>query len=426
MPPDFRSQLPGAGKLPMAPGTVIPVPPEQEKILRNLGWQEGEPIPNVAAAIARAKQQAYAVYGQLPVDPTTPPVQQRTVDITALPLQVQEELRATFKQMQAQASQIPEHVQWAPGIREGLALGTQIQTQQAMQPKHAQTIEEVLGFNTPASPPLTPTNSPGASSEFYSNLVSPPPAMPMPMPRPVGSTMPGPPRDVPVPGLGDDPYDNTRKLAEYQTQLRAEQPAATPQPTPQPQLELTELERSLFPPPVCVHCGWPSDQPDEIEVTDKDKLAYLTMFYGRPTTRFHREFKLLGGHVTVVFRSLTSAEEDIAFQQLEIDTRGDNPPTPLMRVHKLQRYQFAMALDSVAWRNSGMRKFPAVTLLPVPPDSAETVLIGLLRALDTHVMPEAGLRKAFMTAFMRFQNLIEKLEANVTTESFWAGIDAPR
>lgn len=43
--------------LPLAPGTKIAVTPDEERILESLGWEKGQPIPNVAAYIEQIKNE---------------------------------------------------------------------------------------------------------------------------------------------------------------------------------------------------------------------------------------------------------------------------------------------------------------------------------------------------------------------------------
>src|ERR1019366_9320279 len=84
------------GVLPLPVGKVVSslnperLLPEERAQLRLIGWKEGQPIPeNMASIIAEVVKETQedfsASLNELPVDPSTPPVKFKPIDVATLP-----------------------------------------------------------------------------------------------------------------------------------------------------------------------------------------------------------------------------------------------------------------------------------------------------------------------------------------------------
>lgn len=91
--------LPVANGFPLPEGKVLNLLPEERKLLDTVGWKEGDPIPNVAAALQAVQATMLTEPDYSGIAPLTAP---KTVQYEDLPPDKQQEFIRTVKQMQEQ------------------------------------------------------------------------------------------------------------------------------------------------------------------------------------------------------------------------------------------------------------------------------------------------------------------------------------
>ena len=107
-PAPAASPIPGAGlpfRMPLPAGKIVNLTPEEQKALDLVGWKEGEPIPDIHAALQDVLKDISAVPDYSDVKAAEiPPI----VDISTLPAEKQQELIANVRIAQQQAKQLQE------------------------------------------------------------------------------------------------------------------------------------------------------------------------------------------------------------------------------------------------------------------------------------------------------------------------------
>ncbi len=412
-PAATAASLPGPGKLPMAPGSLIRLTAAEAKGLGDLGWTPEDPVPaNLPEIIEQHAASARNVHGMLPVDPNTTPVTlDGTIDISALPahrraallnevqgmIQRDKSVQRTFADRGDQP--LP------PGVDAALALSARMVAKPAARPQAAPqgkpTLAQAVGKvsdNLQQSPPQTFTAPPGGWSA-------------------------GPPRGEEVDlNLSNDPRENLRLLAAQQAARQAPQqeeaaPAVEEEPAQSPGTGAYEEN--------CRHCGWPHDRPDEIEPSPADKYYYLAMMLGTDgDTRFRKEVPLLGGAVVVNFRSMLSIESDLVWSQIAADRKAGKFETMYEQLDLIQRYRMAASIESLEYRSGGVVRVPEP--MTIAPSGGDTAIVDISDWINREVLVSEHLRMSVLGAFTKFQGLCEKMEANSQNQDFWEGIAAPR
>ena len=179
----------------------------------------------------------------------------------------------------------------------------------------------------------------------------------------------------------------------------------------------------------CTHCGFDMLQPDPLVVTDDDKIVFLAAFAAGD--RFRKRVSLLGGNLVVGFREMTSAETDMAYRQVAIDTRDGIKEQAIPGEEELwgnfSTYSLAMCLEYVETTSAGRTELPTIgeAELDQPPPG-QTRLKPYLKAITDLVLSTDSLRRIIGDAWHMFQATLNKIEANALNESFWQAIAGPR
>jgi hypothetical protein len=213
--------------------------------------------------------------------------------------------------------------------------------------------------------------------------------------------------------------------------IRPAAPAAPPSGEPPPgQMTETGAGDARF----CPHCGWNQAVTDGIEVTSADKYAFLWSVLGGPDKRFTKQFDLMGGHVVLLFRTLTAHEADGTLLQIGHDYRQGRISGDTNWWQRWMDYRMSFALESITLANVGKTYIGPDSLdaidydSPVDKDGNElpsTVYPALWEHLEKNHLYNESLRKAVSLAYASFVDLTRKLENNYNNRDFWQGIGAP-
>lgn len=186
--------------------------------------------------------------------------------------------------------------------------------------------------------------------------------------------------------------------------------------------ETPALSTAAKVPELCPNCGFKHDV-DVLEVSDSDKSGFLAMLIGG--ARFKKVYPLLGGKLTIVFRSLTREELELSLQQASYDDRDGLFATQYEYFRTHRNYEMVLALDRIEAGDS-LDVFPAPADVkwdaPLAGQPSQTVLsVYYPHVVETHFKSASILRMVSLL-YERFTGLIRRLEANMQNPDFWKGI----
>jgi hypothetical protein len=175
-------------------------------------------------------------------------------------------------------------------------------------------------------------------------------------------------------------------------------------------------------PELCPNCGFKPDA-EVLEVSDSDKSGFLAMLIGG--ARFKKVYPLLGGKLTVVFRSLTRAEMELSLVQASYDDRDGLFATQYEYFRAHRNYEMVLALDRIGSETS-LEVFPEPGDVkwdaPLAGQPAQTVLsVYYPHVMETH-FESASILRMVSLLYERFTGLVRRLEANMQNPDFWKGI----
>lgn len=343
--------------LPLPTGSLIEpksLTPLEREVLSKLNWRPGDPVPaDLPTILADAARPPGD--NELPVGLDTPPLK---------PLQ--ENLVDISKLSAAKQAELEQAIRQAAAQQEALR-----QQQAAMIPDAAPSVNQALaaaqGFApiedlslppAPATQPTTPTaTTPTATTPTATTT------------RPVPTTV----SETPVARAGLD----------HQTH--------------------------------CPQCSWELTQPVVAEPTRDDKLMFLQALLGH--RRFYYDKRLLGGHIQVRFRSLTSLEVDAIYQQIAADVKAGKLEGQIGLAFAVSAYRMALSLDSVRFLGAGGGQ-----VCNVPELGGDQTVESITTYVNSQALQAAALRNAVSSEYAKFSRLLERLEANADSPDFWQGI----
>jgi hypothetical protein len=176
----------------------------------------------------------------------------------------------------------------------------------------------------------------------------------------------------------------------------------------------------------CPHCGWDLSRDKDIVPSQEDKIGWLICMEGNK--RFTKQYSLLGGTVSVIFRVLTSKESDLAWRQTAIDAKRSPMAGQDEYWRNLMTYRMVMAIEKVTSRSGGPVENPPIHEWDIPSDcvqSGDTRLPTYLTAITDDLLSLDSMRRVIGNAFHEFGLLVEKLEVLSSDDSFWQGIEQP-
>jgi hypothetical protein len=174
---------------------------------------------------------------------------------------------------------------------------------------------------------------------------------------------------------------------------------------------------------ICPHCGWDTRKKEMVEVTDDDKMDFVQSILGG--IRFKKVYELFGGRLRVTFRTLTTAESDMAYKQLIVDAQNDVQSKILGDTsfywRTLMAYRAIIAVEKVE-SSENIVEIPPVNEIDVDEDSYKkpnTKLSALFDDLVEQIMPTEIIRNTISHLYTEFQSLCEKLQAMSESKDFW-------
>lgn len=172
----------------------------------------------------------------------------------------------------------------------------------------------------------------------------------------------------------------------------------------------------------CHHCGWDQTQKDPEDPSDEDKLNFIQAILGQQ--RFLKAYSLLGGRVTVVFRTLTNSETDTCFTQTAYDAQNGAIEGPLQYMRTLADYRLCLGLSVIDLGDHKPKQLPEMAeyVCDTPPANT-TVLKQVVPYIYDKVLVQESIRRTCAAAYFRFQRLVEKMEAHIDDANFWLAID---
>lgn len=173
----------------------------------------------------------------------------------------------------------------------------------------------------------------------------------------------------------------------------------------------------------CPHCGWDASNKELTVVTEQDKTDFIQSILGG--IRFKKVYELYGGRLKITFRTLTTAESDMAYKQLLVDAQNDLQSKILGDTsfywRTLMAYRAVIAVEKIESENN-IIEIPPVDEIEVEEGSysrPNTKLFALFDDLVAQIMPSEMLRNTVSHLYTEFQALVEKMQAMAESKDFW-------
>jgi len=166
----------------------------------------------------------------------------------------------------------------------------------------------------------------------------------------------------------------------------------------------------------CPRCNHKLDQP-VISVSDDDKHVFIASTIGG--TRFTKEYAFFNKNIRVVFRELTPSEANFALRQLDIDAKNGVVIGEYDYFRKLVEYRLVMSVLLFHRQGQAPIEFEEVSTLKYDKTKNETPIPGLLEFMDNDVFVTEHVRRTIGVNFMRFQRLVEMMEARAEDVDFF-------
>jgi hypothetical protein len=179
----------------------------------------------------------------------------------------------------------------------------------------------------------------------------------------------------------------------------------------------------------CPHCGWDMGLPTIAEPTYDEKMGFLHSVLGQKT--FVHQYELFGGKVIVRFRTLTTKEMDVIYNQVFRERESGAVTTIQDYWEKVNRYRLYLQLTYLsAVDGSFTHTLPDgyssdanphadshYDFKPANPDDS------YLPEIEQHVLEEVlrteTIQRSINTMCARFNRLVAKLEAMIDNSDFW-------
>jgi len=174
----------------------------------------------------------------------------------------------------------------------------------------------------------------------------------------------------------------------------------------------------------CPRCLFDLKANFDISPTTEQRKRFVAMLLGI-ADRYYERYTILDGQATLVFRSLSTQEADLAFDQVGFDARAGK----LMGAGEyhiwLAHYRLAMSLHQILDARGGIiKENPPIYNVEVEQDPTkdETPLAAFLPWFYQNILPAESLRRLAGQCLHEFQRLVEAMEAQTRQADFWKGI----
>tara|TARA_R110000824_G_scaffold29652_12_gene98502 strand:+ start:1191 stop:2285 length:1095 start_codon:yes stop_codon:yes gene_type:complete len=179
----------------------------------------------------------------------------------------------------------------------------------------------------------------------------------------------------------------------------------------------------------CPHCSWDMNMPAIAEPSYDEKMGFLHSVLGQ--RNFTHQYEIFGGKVVIRFRTLTTKEMDIIYQQVFAERESGEITTIQDYWEKVNRYKLYLQLTYLAAVDGSFTHVLPEGYSPeANPHADECYKFkaahpdhSYLPEIEKHVL-EGVLRtetiqRSVNTICVRFNRLVAKLEAMIDNSDFW-------
>lgn len=391
-----------------AAGKMMVLTDMTRKNLDHLGWKEGDPIPpelgQRIAAIqrTRAADLAAATHGFAPGSKVKIG---RELDITELPQERQDELRQVLSDYKtemagqnAREAQAQAINQKMPGASPGVLNAARMAAAAPRSPVGLPTVEFKRSSKPAAPPPPPPEPEPAPMSQEEAVRTA--------LPRPEFSSM----FQTPLSNAGSETPE-------------AEAPEKENPENPPDHNHDAGLDSR---PTMCPRCLWNISDEFKMEISTRDRQAFMASLLGGD--RFTKEFAVGGGTYRFGLRTMSTAEADLVYKQLNCDARAGLLNGDADYFLKMEAYRTCCMLEYIADQR-GDRIIDLPPLYEITWEGDDTGLVthtrlkDILEWVNENAIKNESLRRIVSQQYRQFQRLVEALEAQAAEPNFWSGIE---
>lgn len=193
-----------------------------------------------------------------------------------------------------------------------------------------------------------------------------------------------------------------------------QQPAPQPPPEAKTGADISDLRV------VCPRCN--HDLNGELYTpTLEDKVSYMALLMG-DQNRFRRKVSLFDGRIVVTFRSLLTAEEQLAMAQTDEDAKNGKISNLVFYAATLEDYKMVMCIESVQRKGKPPFMVAPITAYEFDDKQNRTALPEFRTWLDDEVLTAASIRRAVSRSYFEFSQILQYIEAHAPDSDFFAGI----
>ena len=410
--------------MPMKPGHVVlgnadspPLTPAERKALHEAGWQPGQKIPENVADLVTAVQQKMAddeLAGGLEMEKSGRKLVVDTAQIEQLDpsqaAEVRQKMEETANVHRQNAPQPPQPPVTGPDLSEVLSKPAAAQ-------RRSQPVEPV-DIHSQAVPGFQP------HPEYQ-------PQIPNPKAYPTAAGQPA----APGPTSSGSTSEGEGQVA---IDVPPKQESARPMAQPQKKEETPEEpDADTFAGPTqttCPHCEMPLDLPTLAEPDASEKRAFIQSVLGQKP--FEKQYDLLGGAVTIRFRTLTTKEVDTIYKQVYQDQTAGKFLTTIDRNEFVNRYRLYLQLTRLEGQGGLLHDLPDGLNEETNPNASsywrmeglalnQTALPGIEEYINSHVLVTENLTRMVTNCCEQFNKLVAKLESVIGNSDFWNLTEEP-
>jgi hypothetical protein len=177
----------------------------------------------------------------------------------------------------------------------------------------------------------------------------------------------------------------------------------------------------------CPHCGWDVNKSELVEIAENDKFDFVQSILGGK--RFKKVYEIFGGALRITFRTLTTAESDMAYKQIILDAQNDVQSKIIGDTSfywkTLMAYRCIMAVEKID-SSQGVTEIPPISEIEADAEKASdlrnTKVAALFDDMVEQIMPTELMRNTVTHIYTEFQSLCEKLQVMAESKDFWNAI----
>lgn len=179
----------------------------------------------------------------------------------------------------------------------------------------------------------------------------------------------------------------------------------------------------------CQRCHWPLQLPFNVEISMQDKQAFLAAILG--LARFEKRYELMGGNLSVIFRSLSSQETAILQQQLGAMVRSGEIIGDGEYWANMHEFRLVMAVKQIMVGQNVIYTVPDLLTWDKehPAKEGDKVQPTSIPRMREYLYAEGAkqepVRRMLGQTHSNFQRLVEALEFMTNDPDFWKGIELP-